>query len=120
MDSFFRIVSSNDWEDAQITGLVAKNPTDDRDGIIHVNQFIDLERVCNKNFSPQDYPIALEFAVKSYADQLVWLEETEHTPWCDGQINFDNLSADLVLGIYSFEYLDTGAGGEFKLLGENE
>lgn len=119
-DSFFRIVSSNDWQEAQITGIVPKNAADEKDGLIHVNQFIDLEKVCGERFVEQDYPIALEFAPDSYLDQLVWHDEDEDTPWRDGQISIDNLSADLVLRIYSFEHLSAKAGGAFKILGESQ
>ena len=118
MSSFFKIVSSEQWEEAKITGLIPRCTADINADSLFVNQFDDLETVCSRFFSKFDYPVALEFSPESYSGQLEWLEPTEEKPWSEGQLKVDHLFADLVLNIYSFEVVSTTNGDQFSLQGE--
>ncbi len=118
MESFFRIVTSNQWEEAQITGIIPKCSRDEQKGVISVSQFSDLEYVCNKLFKADDYPLALEFAPDSYPDQLTWRRSKDKKVFRRGSLKVDYLAADLVLSIFGFEFQLTGKA-RHKLLGEN-
>ena len=118
MESFFRIVTSNQWEEAQITGIIPKCSRDEQKGVISVSQFLDLEYVCNKLFKADDYPLALEFAPDSYPDQLTWRRSEDKKLFRRGSLTIDYLAADLVLSVLGFEFQRSGKVGH-KLRGEN-
>ncbi len=118
MESFFRIVSSNQWEEAQITGIIPKSLADEEKGIMHVSQYSDLEAACNHLFEQKDSPIALEFAPDSYAGKLSWQDKSDNRPWRIGLLQVESLSADLVLSVYGFEYIENN-NGVFVLHGES-
>ena len=118
MKSIFRIVSSEQWEEAKITGLVARCGADIEQNCVHVNEFADLNRVCNRFFDASENPVVLEFAPDTYAGELKWLEPTAEKPWRDGRLSIENLHSDFVLNVYSFEHKQTADGIVFCLQGE--
>ncbi len=118
MNSIFRVLSSDQWDEAKITGLVPRCSADIKHNCVHVNEFDDLAKVCGQFFAPEENPVALEFSPDSYADVLKWDEATEDRPWRDGRLMIEHLLADLVLNIYSFEYKQTADGGVYTLQGE--
>ena len=117
MNSIFKVLSSEQWEEAKITGLIPRCGADIEHDCVHVNEFQDLIDVCAQFFQPSDNPIALEFAPDSYQD-IQWSEPTKEKPWREGRIKVDHLLADLVLNIYSFEHKQTDDGIVYQLLGE--
>lgn len=118
MNSFFKILSSDQWEDAKLTGLISRSEADHEDGCVHVCEFDDLNKVCASSCMPQDHPVALEFAPDSYGEELTWNDPTKEMPWRDGRLNIDHLHADLVLNIYSFGHQQTNDGIVYILQGE--
>ncbi len=118
MNSIFKILSNDQWEEAKITGLVPRCAADIEHDCVHVNEFQDLASVCGQFFKPEEYPLALEFAPDSYAADLHWEASTEDKPWREGRLMIDNLLADLVLNIYSFEHEQTSSGTVYRLQGD--
>jgi len=118
MKSIFRIISSQQWDEAKITGLVPRCSADIEHDCVHVNEFADLAAVCSRFFKPAEIPVALEFAPDAYSNELKWLEPTAERPWRDGRLSIDNLHADFVLNVYSFEPEQTADGIVYRLLGE--
>jgi len=118
MNSIFKILSSEQWEEAKITGLIPKSSADVEHDCVHVNEFADLTAVCRRFFQPSDVPVALEFAPDPYNQDLQWSEPTQDKHWREGRLKIDHLLADLVLNIYSFEHKQTDNGIVFSLLGE--
>lgn len=118
MSSIFKIISSNQWEDAKISGLVPRCSADIEANCVFVNQFDDIETVCSHYFEDDDFPVALEFASESYPGSLEWLEPSEEKPWKEGKLNVEHLMADLVLTIYSLEPNSSSSGVKFRLQGE--
>jgi len=118
MSAIFKLISSNDWEDAKITGLVPKTEADVRAGGYHVYQFNDLETLCKLDFKAQDYPIALELEPTSLVAHLTWHQPNEKRDWKEGLIKSAEIYADLVMNIYSFEWGDTNGVSWCKIVGE--
>jgi uncharacterized protein (DUF952 family) len=118
MTSFFRIISTVQWDEAQITGFIPRNSEDQATDSVRVYQFKDLESVCNQSFSKEDVPVALEFAPESYPDLLQWNEPILERPWREGHLKIEYLMADLVLNIYSFSYQQAENGLTCKIQGE--
>lgn len=119
MTSIFQIVSSEQWDEAKLTGLVPRTLIDEDNSFVTVYKFNDLESVTNHYFKATDYPVALEFSPDSYAEQIIWKTSDEKTQWQVGQLSIDLLSADLVLNIYSFDYQENNKLEPFKIQGES-
>jgi len=117
MNSIFKVLSSEQWEEAKITGLIPRRSADIEHDCVHVNEFQDLTTICTRFFKPGESPIALEFAPDSYQD-IQWHEPTKEKPWREGRVKVEHLLADLVLNIYSFEHRQTDVGIVYQLLGE--
>lgn len=118
MNSIFRIISSEQWEDAKLTGLIPRCSADIAQNCVHVNEFSDLVTVCSRFFQPSECPVALEFAPDTYAYALKWLEPTAEKAWREGRLSIDNLHTDFVLNVYSFEHKQTANGVVYSLQGE--
>lgn len=127
MSSIFKIISTQHWEEANITGLVPRCSADNiaslesgaENSCVLVNQFDDLERVCSEFFTHKDYPVALEISPNSYEGLIKWSEPTDEKPWKEGKLYVDHLLSDMVLSVYSFEYLGSDENPKFRLLGES-
>ncbi len=126
MSSIFKIISSQQWEEAKITGLIPRDSLDDQVSVetgvenscILVFQFEDLESVCSHYFEKADYPIALEVSPQSYEGLIKWQQPDQDNPWKVGKLYVDHLLADMVLSVYSFEPIESSGGKTFRLLGE--
>ena len=118
MNSIFRILSSEQWDEAKITGLIPRCSADIERNCVHVNEFADLNIVCNRFFEPSENPVALEFAPDTYSRELKWLEPTAEKPWRDGRLSIENLHSDFVLNVYSFKPEQTADGIVYRLQGE--
>jgi uncharacterized protein (DUF952 family) len=127
MSSIFKIVSTAQWEEAKITGLVPRCSADNsaslesgaQNSCVLVNCFEDLELVCSKFFDKDDYPVALEISPESYQGLLKWQQPNEQTPWKEGKLYVDHLLADMVLSVYGFEPVKSDGNTTFRLLGED-
>jgi len=119
MKSIFKLLTSEQWEEAKITGIIPRCSADEKHDCVHINQFEDLNQVCAKFYPPERYPVALEFAPDSYPEEVDWLSATEKTPWQDGRLKISHLHADLVLNVYSFEYQQTPTGVVCRLQGDS-
>jgi len=118
MKSIFKLLSSEQWEAAKISGLIPRCSADIKHDCVHVNEFKDLTTVCARFFEPAEVPIALEFAPDSLDQEIEWSDPTKDKPWREGRIKVDFLHADIVLNIYSFEHEQTDNGIVYRLLGE--
>jgi hypothetical protein len=118
MLSIFKVLSSQAWEEATITGIIPRVNDDCDDLGIAVYKYTDLANVCQELYEKSDYPVALEFAEGSYSEQLDWTEVDNAGGYPVGRINVESLLADLVLNIYSFEVTQTDKGVEYKISGE--
>lgn len=118
MNSIFKLITTEAWEEARLTGLIPLCSADQEAGCILVNQFNDLEKVCEHYFKPSDYPIALEFSPDSYPGLLEWREPSEEKPWKEGLLSAEQLMADLVLNIYGFEVISDDKNERFRIQGE--
>ncbi|PHS17542.1 MAG: hypothetical protein COA86_09640 [Kangiella sp.] len=118
MSAIFKLISSNDWEDAKITGVIPKTEIDLKAGGYHVYQMDDLEKLCKLSFAQNDYPIALELEPSSLISQLTWHQPNQDRAWKEGIIKSVDIYADLVMNIYSFEWGDTDGETWCKIVGE--
>ncbi len=118
MQSIFKVLSSQAWEEATITGIIPRINDDCDDLGIAVYKHADLASVCRDLYKKEDFPVALEFAEGSYVEFLKWTEVENSGVYPVGRIGVDNLLADLVLNIYSFEVTQTSEGVEYKIGGE--
>ncbi len=118
MSSIFKLISSNDWEEAKINGILPKSEKDISAGGYHVYQFDDLETVCKLGFNVKDYPMALELEPSSLIAQLTWHQPDQKRAWKEGVIKIGDIYADLVMNIYSFEWGDTNGITCCKIVGE--
>ncbi|MFT6733936.1 MAG: hypothetical protein ACJAS9_002130 [Polaribacter sp.] len=118
MSSIFKLISSNDWEEAKINGLVPKSKVDEDAGGYLVYQFGDLDGVCQLNFKSDDYPVALELEPSHLVSFLTWHQPNAERVWKEGIIKSAEIYADLVMNIYSFEWADTNGVTWCKIVGE--
>lgn len=126
MDSFFRIVTSIQWEEAQITGIIPIPSENNEVRDIAVCKFEDLEKVCGKYFSAEDIPLALEFSPNSFTGKMSWrlpdrLSKNMTEDAYDiqqGILKENSLAADNVLNIYAFEAQEKEGKLKFALQGE--
>jgi len=117
MNSVFKILSSEQWDEAQITGYIPQSVLDEENSV-HVALFEDLTSICQQFFEPSDYPIALEFSPDSFLGEIHW-DSKEQKSWKDGWLKDERILADTVLSIYSFTPKQSADGVTFSLLGEN-
>jgi len=117
MNSVFKILSSEQWGEAQITGFLPQTLLDDESSV-HFALFGDLTSICSQFFKPSDYPIALEFSPSSFLGEVRW-DFKDDQSWKDGWLDGEKILADTVLNIYSFAPEQSGDGVIFSLLGEN-
>ncbi len=72
ISTLFRVVSSEQWQQATATGLVPRCPADEREDRVHLNERKDVERVANLWFSPEEQPLALEVDVSTVPSDIRW------------------------------------------------
>jgi len=123
MNSVFKVLSSEQWNEAQITGFIPQTPLDNESSV-HFALFEDLTSICNQFFKPTDYPIALEFSPNSFLGEVRWDSEGDQSykkdqSWNDGWLEDEKILADTVLNIYSFAPEQSDNGVIFSLLGES-
>jgi len=73
MDDFiYRVVSLEDWEQAQRLGRVPRCGADDRDGFVHLSTEKTFIETANLYFETSEAPLALEIDPKLLGDDLKW------------------------------------------------
>jgi uncharacterized protein (DUF952 family) len=68
----YRVVSLEDWNQAQGQGLVPLGATDKRDGFVHMSTEQTLIETANLYFKPADKPVVLEVVVAKVEADLKW------------------------------------------------
>ena len=75
----YRVVSLEDWEEAQGLGRVPRCGSDDRDGFVHLSTEETFIETANLYFEISEAPLALEIDPKLLGDDLKW--ERRGLPW---------------------------------------
>lgn len=70
--TLFRVVSSEQWDQAKATGLVPRCPADEREDRVHLNERKDVELVADLWFSVEEQPLALELNVSEVTSDIRW------------------------------------------------
>ena len=71
-DCLYRVVSLEDWEQAQRFGRVPRCGADDRDGFVHLSTVETFIETANLYFEIAEAPLALEIDPKLLGDALKW------------------------------------------------
>ena len=71
-DFIYRVVSLEDWEQAQRLGRVPRCGADDRDGFVHLSTEKTFIETANLYFETSEAPLALEIDPKLLGDDLKW------------------------------------------------
>ena len=71
-DYIYRVVSLEDWEQAQKLGRVPRCGADDRDGFVHLSTETTMLETANLYFETSESPLALEIDPKLLGDDLKW------------------------------------------------
>lgn len=71
-DFLYRVVSLEDWEQAQRLGRVPRCGSDDRDGFVHLSTEETVIETANLYFELSEVPVALEIDPKHLGDALRW------------------------------------------------
>ena len=71
-DSIYRVVSLEDWEQAQRLGRVPRCGSDDRDGFVHLSTEETVIETANLYFVQSEAPLALEIDARLLGDDLKW------------------------------------------------
>ena len=85
----YRVVSLEDWTQAQQLGRVPRCGADDRDGFVHLSTEETMLETANLYFETSEKPLALEIDPKLLGDDLKW-ESVESR----GGIAFPHLYAE--------------------------
>ena len=71
-DSLYRVVSREDWEQAQRLGRVPRCGSDERDGFVHLSTEETVIETANLYFELSEAPLALEIDPKHLGNDLKW------------------------------------------------
>ena len=71
-DFIYRVVSLEDWEQAQRLGRVPRCGADDRDGFVHLSTEKTFIETANLYFETSEAPLALEIEPKLLGNDLKW------------------------------------------------
>ena len=68
----YRVVSGDDWLQAQARGVVPRCGADERDGFVHLSTEDTVLTTANLYFEPGEAPLVLEVAVAELGEALKW------------------------------------------------
>ena len=68
----YRVISSEDWEAAQRTGIVPRCGADVRDGFIHLSTSDTMLETANLYFQPEEAPLIVEVLTQALGEALLW------------------------------------------------
>ena len=71
-DSLYRVVSLEDWEQAQRLGRVPRCGSDERDGFVHLSTEETFIETANLYFEISEAPLALEIDPEHLGNDLKW------------------------------------------------
>lgn len=71
-DYIYRVVSLEDWNQAQEQGRVPRCGSDDRDGFVHLSTQEMMLETANLYFEVSEQPLALEIDPKLLGAELKW------------------------------------------------
>lgn len=72
INTLYRVVSTEQWDQATATGLVPRCPADERENRVHLNERKDVELVADLWFAVEEQPLALELDVSDVASDIRW------------------------------------------------
>ena len=70
--SVYRVISGEDWEVAQRTGVVPRCGADDRDGFVHLSTADTMLETANLYFKPEEAPLIIEVLTSELGVALRW------------------------------------------------
>ena len=70
----YRVISGEDWEFAQRTGIVPRCGADDRDGFVHLSTKDTMLETANLYFEPDEKPLIIEIIAERLGADLRWEE----------------------------------------------
>ena len=68
----YRVISSEDWEAAQRTGVVPRCGADERDGFVHLSTSDTMLETANLYFEPEEAPLIIEVLTQALGEALLW------------------------------------------------
>ena len=69
----YRVISGEDWEIAQRTGVVPRCGADQRDGFVHLSTADTMLETANLYFEPVEAPLIIEVLTSRLGDALQWV-----------------------------------------------
>ncbi|MFZ5618013.1 MAG: DUF952 domain-containing protein [Pseudomonadota bacterium] len=72
MTALYKIMSADDWAEAQRAGKVAPAPVDVRDGYIHLSTEDQVLETARLHFAGRTDLVAAEFAAEDFGAALKW------------------------------------------------
>jgi uncharacterized protein (DUF952 family) len=72
--SVYRVLSQNDWDDAQAARVVPLCGSDERDGFVHLSKLEDVVATANLYFDENEAPLVIEIDAIALGSALVWEE----------------------------------------------
>ena len=70
----YRVISGEDWEIAQRTGVVPRCGADERDGFVHLSTADTMLETANLYFEPAEAPLIIEVLTRQLGAALRWEE----------------------------------------------
>ena len=70
----YRVISGEDWEIAQRTGVVPRCGADERDGFVHLSTADTMLETANLYFEPAEAPLIVEVLTRQLGAALRWEE----------------------------------------------
>ena len=115
MKNFFRVITAQDLQIAEATGLVPTCPSDKRDNCIHLNFQEDVEAVATAYFMPEEYPVAIEIRHSDIASRLTFPKAKADKPWQQVLLHQPNILFCTVVAVRDLDWVPTRHGHQFTL-----
>ncbi|MDQ3288791.1 MAG: DUF952 domain-containing protein [Pseudomonadota bacterium] len=113
MTTLYRIVSSEQWQQAKNSGLVPRCAADERDDCVHLNLRQDVEHAADLWFSPEEMPLALELDVTSVQSCIRWELRTREPMEVWPNLYLPNLRTEQVIAVHRLVRDEPGGGFRF-------
>lgn len=108
-DTLFRVVSSDQWQQATASGLVPRCPADEREDRVHLNERKDVERVADLWFCVEEQPLALELDVATVPSDIRWELRIKEPLETWPNLHAPNIRVDQVIAVHRL-VMDEGTG----------
>ena len=110
----YRVISKEDWETAQRTGIVPRCGADERDGFVHLSTSDTMLETANLYFQPEEAPLIVEVLTQALGEALLWelvvSRGNQHFP----HLYAEGIHCEAISALIELE-LDSNEGRTFKL-----